>query len=111
MRDRRGFLRFVSAGAALAVVLGACSADKDPVQTSLADPSAGEQPSSGLSGSEAGGPGDATGDEPTGGPATSGDATGGPASREVCDDYLDCLAVVAPTELPAAQQGFGPEGT
>lgn len=39
------------------------------------------------------------------------DPTGGTGSHRVCDLYLNCLAVIAPTELPSAQQGFGPDGT
>ena len=48
-----------------------------------------------------------------GGTDTDGEpTTGGPApTREACDHYLDCLAVVSPAELPAAQTGFGPDGS
>ncbi|WP_434419197.1 hypothetical protein [Nannocystis pusilla] len=39
-------------------------------------------------------------------------STGGAEpSREVCDAYLDCLAVTSPEQLPQAQEGFGPMGT
>lgn len=53
-------------------------------------------------------PGDPSGD-PSGDPTD--EPTGGAGSHRVCDLYLNCLAVIAPTELPAAQQGFGPDGT
>lgn len=49
-----------------------------------------------------------TGDPTTG---STGDPTGGGESHRICDLYLNCLAVIAPTELPDAQQGFGPNGT
>ena len=53
--------------------------------------------------------------DPTSGATENGGATetgGGPApSREVCDRYLECLSVTAPADLPAAQQGFGEDGT
>jgi hypothetical protein len=42
---------------------------------------------------------------------TGGDPTGGVDAHRACDLYLDCLAVVTPTELPNAQQGFGHDGT
>ena len=54
---------------------------------------------------------DPTGGDPTGEDPTGGDPTGGAGSHRVCDLYLNCLAVIAPTELPSAQQGFGPDGT
>ncbi len=43
--------------------------------------------------------------------STTGEPTGGPSPMEVCERYLDCLAVAAPSELPDAQQGYGPDGT
>ncbi len=71
-----------------------------------------------MAGGSAGGPstGPASMDE---GPASMDE---GPASMdegstgelpplEVCELYLDCLSVAAPSELPAAQAGFGPDGT
>jgi hypothetical protein len=56
--------------------------------------------------------GSSTGGEPTTGDASTGDdPTGGPTSHRICDLFLNCLAVVAPAEVPAAQQGFGSDGT
>lgn len=55
-----------------------------------------------------------TNDSPTGDPLTDGstetDGTPG-LDREVCDRYLECVAVVSPGALPDAQQGFGENGT
>jgi hypothetical protein len=61
----------------------------------------------------AGDPSGDPGGDPTGDPGgdPTDDPTGSTGSQRICELYLNCLAVIAPTELPAAQQGFGPEGT
>lgn len=38
-------------------------------------------------------------------------ATGGTESHRLCERDLNRRAVIAPTELPGTQQGFGPDGT
>lgn len=55
---------------------------------------------------------------PSGASATDGgstagteSATGGALPHEVCDHYLTCVAAVASGSLPAAQMGFGENGT
>lgn len=99
-------------------LLGACGGGKGGSTDTSAS-------SSGPTGDPAGD--DPTGDDPTGtdptqtteadgsgsGTAepTGGDPTGDAESHRICDLYLNCLAVIAPTELPDAQQGFGPNGT
>ncbi|MDC0718770.1 hypothetical protein [Nannocystis bainbridge] len=103
---------------ALSVV--ACADNSDPlgnVTASGQNPVTGPQPSGGGSGNPS------TDDpEPTGGVTSSSgsetDSTsetsgtgGGEPTRAVCDDYLACLAVTQPANLPAAQMGFGPDGT
>lgn len=95
---------------ALVGMLGGCVDDKDTQSNSTANSTANSD----------GTTANATGDDPTGGASmstatdgasTDGDATGGPPSMAVCEQYLDCLAEVAPDALPNAQQGFGPDGT
>lgn len=104
---------FVAAIGSLAV---ACGSNDDPLDShgvslsGVSDPSGGG-PGGGPSGDEPG----TSGDEPTGGTSGSTGAdetTGGlQPTRELCDRYLECLAVTRPEELPAAQMGFGADGT
>jgi hypothetical protein len=96
--DRRDGMRItVRVGlVALVGMLGGCVDDKDTQSTSPAT----------ATGNSDGTTGNATGDDPTG-----GDPTGGLPSMAVCEQYLNCLAEVAPDGLPDAQQGFGPDGT
>lgn len=91
--------------------LAACAPDADP----HVDPvtlSAPPDPSTANDGG-----GDPTGGEPTGGGTDDGGTddggTGGTGGidRRQCELYLDCLAVVAPGQLPGAQEGFGSGGT
>ncbi|PCC72804.1 hypothetical protein SAMN02745121_01922 [Nannocystis exedens] len=42
--------------------------------------------------------------------SSTGD-TGGPSTHAICDRYLACISAAAPGELPAAQMGFGQNGT
>lgn len=92
-------------GILLSLALAACSGDKDPLDmlSTTASTSTTTGGASTSSGDPSGGP------EPTGG----GSSGGGPnlPTREVCDRYLECLAVTSPQSLPDAQAGFGPDGT
>lgn len=93
------------AGASLVLAAPTCSPDNDPLD-SLAT-SNGTNPGSGnMSGDPTTGATDPT----TGGSASG--TTGEPApTRADCEKYLDCVAVATPEALPAAQMGFGPDGT
>lgn len=114
--DNRGRTSTASRWAlASALLLIGCTEDNDPITTQVSvgpasaanasNPDPGDDPDPGDP------PDSTTGVDPTGGEPTTGDpGTGLPAAR-VCELYLDCLSVVSPGELPAAQQGFGPDGT
>ena len=59
-----------------------------------------------------------TSSEPTSGPTTSPPTTneaesetGTSTTHELCERYLDCIAVASPETLPTAQMGFGEGGT
>lgn len=95
---------FIGTRVAAVLVLGAaCGPDSDPLDTVPGTQSGAGSNSNGTE----------SGEEPTGGVTEgSGTETGGVAlTREVCDRYLECLAVTQPGQLPAAQMGFGAEGT
>lgn len=81
------------------VWLAACGGDDgDPSIASSGEGSTSEP----LTGSATGGPSSAgtAGDEPT----TGG---GGVDGKEVCERYIECVAVTVPNGLPATQDGFG----
>lgn len=104
-------LLITAACGAAAFGAAACGGDNDPTVTSIT--SATESASSETNPTNNPSTNDptnatGTGDDPTGGGTDTG---GEPASREVCDRYLECLAVTAPDALPSAQQGFGEDGT
>ncbi|PCC69451.1 hypothetical protein SAMN02745121_08946 [Nannocystis exedens] len=88
----------------------ACS-DSDPLETHGSGAS-NDESSTNVSGDGGNSNGNGT-DGATGIGGTDADpTTGGPApTREACDHYLDCLAVVSPAEQPTAQASIGPEGT
>lgn len=91
------------------LVTGACGEDSEPMITTNAGTATQVGPSSGSPTSNDPSGVGATGDEPTGGATDTGDAP--EPTRAVCEQYLECLAVIDPESLPAAQQGFGANGT
>ena len=102
------FTRTIASAATLATLVGACAKDSDPLDTMTG--AASGAAGSGVSATD---PGGSTGGDPTTGASASGGGTTGdpPLTREICDKYLDCVAVATPEALPSAQMGFGPEGT
>jgi len=113
-RRRRWWSRTLS----LSLPLLACGSDSDPLD-SIGATANTSGPVSGPSSNDPSGPSDPTGGTTGGsetGTGTTTDAdpttTGGTEpGREICDDYLDCLAATVPEMLPSAQMGFGPMGT
>ncbi|PCC67749.1 hypothetical protein SAMN02745121_02385 [Nannocystis exedens] len=107
--------RQLAATAAIFVLgISGCS-DSDPLDSvsGATHVSATNVSSAGSNGSATDGgntEGDSEGGTDTAG--TAGEPTTGESSmHEVCEHYLDCLAVVSPAELPTAQAGFGPDGS
>lgn len=110
---------FIGTGIAATLVLGAgCGSEDDPLDTlpgTLSGGGASSMPGSGSSPTSE--PPPTSGEAPTSG--TDGEMTGGAETetggaeptREVCEKYLDCIAVATPEALPGAQMGFGPNGT
>lgn len=108
----------VSACLTAALVIG-CGEDRDPLDTLTTNPTA-SAPMSGSGPNPSGNPGDtSTTSDDTGGPVTEGspttgptattdDPTGGPsANRELCNRYIECVAVTNPGGLLDAQEDFG----
>jgi hypothetical protein len=112
MNGSRG--HFPAAAVLFVLTTSACS-DSDPLDSQGSGVSNGVSASNVSGGGSNGGTngGETEGGGTEGGTDTASEpTTGGPApTREACDHYLDCLAVVSPAELPAAQMGFGPDGT
>lgn len=119
---------------ALALSLGACAPDKDPLDsiTAATSLSAGDPTSASASGgtnsggtnnggtdggaTDSGateGGGSETGTISTSGPSTdpttAGSATGGPEVAPICLDYLLCVATATPDLLPDVETAIGPE--
>ncbi|MFZ6185799.1 hypothetical protein [Nannocystis pusilla] len=101
---------------ALSLVGLGCGSDSDPLDSIGATANMSGPGSNGPSGpgeppggTTAGAESETDGVEPTTGDATTtGEAEPG---REICEVYLDCLAVTVPEMLPSAQMGFGQSGT
>ncbi|WP_434420793.1 hypothetical protein [Nannocystis pusilla] len=102
-----------------ALVIG-CGEDRDPLDTLTTNPTA-SAPVSGSGPNPSGNPGDAstssddTGESVTEGPSTTAptstttnDPTGAPpGNRELCNRYIECVAVTNPGGLLDAQEDFG----
>ena len=109
---------------ALAALPFACGEDKDPLATAGTQGVLfGSDEGGGAAGGETNGDetngGETNGGEPSSGEPTSGEPTGGDSGgvdptgavpgvpSEVCQDYIKCIAVTTPGELPDTQAGFG----
>lgn len=111
----------VSACLTAALVIG-CGEDRDPLDTLTTNPTA-SAPVSGSGSNPSGNPGDpSTTDDDTDGPVTQGPSTTGPTSttsttddptggpsgnRDLCNRYIECVAVTNPGGLLDAQEDFG----
>jgi hypothetical protein len=87
----------------LALCLVACG-DVDPSNMTSTSISTSVSTSGSASGTGEETSGETTTDTPTGDPTTG---SAGPGGREVCDRYIQCIAVTTPNGLPDAQAGFG----
>lgn len=92
------------------LLASACGEDKDPLTTVSGSgvPATTGGPSGGPSGPSSESAGESTG-EPTTGEPTTGEPANTP--YKVCQDYINCIAVTTPNQLPDAQAGFGEGST
>lgn len=113
---------------ALCLIAFACGTDTDPLSSASAGNSAsatsgettGASATAGTTTGVSGASDSTSGDSMTGMPTTGASVTtavttagsgGAEGGKEVCDRYIQCVAVTDPTGLPDAQAGFGDQSS
>jgi hypothetical protein len=93
----------------ISVAVSACATDKDPLDNSSTSGGHGLTFGSSTTSSDPLTTGAAPTEASSGGAGSS--TGGGGTGHEICDLYLGCLAATHPELLPAAQMGYGPDGS